>query len=251
MIVGYRYCTFCGKEVPIYHKKRLEYKNIFCNKECEAKYRKSLTELNCECEVCHKLFHKKQSHLDKCKHHYCSVECHAIAKKEYMKNEKNHQYGLKGDKNPTWKTDERISHYGYRLIRVLAHPFKNGDGFVFEHRLIAEKYLLNENNSIEIDGIKYLSKEYHVHHLDFDRLNNDVENLCVVNKTLHSKFHNSLNGFIRRNYKNECLKATDIFTKEELIKLFFEFIEYGKFVSIDTIDNEDFDEAKNYDFYTH
>lgn len=27
-----RKCTFCGKQVDIYHKKRLEAKNTFCSK---------------------------------------------------------------------------------------------------------------------------------------------------------------------------------------------------------------------------
>ena len=59
-----------------------------------------------------------------------------------MLGEGNHQFGLKGELNSSWKSNERISHYGYMLVRCLNHPFKNCDDFVFEHRLIAEKYLL-------------------------------------------------------------------------------------------------------------
>lgn len=106
--------------------------------------------------------------------------------------ENNPNYGNVGSKNPLWQSDEKISPYGYKLIRVIDHPFKNCDGFMFEHRLIAEKYLLNDYNSIEINGNKYLSPEFQVHHLDFNRLNNDVNNLCVIHKTMHAKFHSQV-----------------------------------------------------------
>ena len=224
-IKGYKQCSFCGKNVPIYHKKRLEYKNIFCNKQCEFEYKKSLTELNCECEICHKLFHRKQSQIDKYKHHYCSEKCHALAKMEYMKGENNHQYGLKGQLNSTWKQDERISNYGYRLIRKLDHPFKNSDDMVFEHRLVAEQYLLTDENRIIINGQYYLSDEFHVHHLDFDRLNNNPNNLYVISKYLHMKFHASLRFEAKKINNNNKCKVEEIFTKEELIKKFFEFID--------------------------
>lgn len=48
--------------------------------------------------------------------------------------------------------------------------------------MVAEKYLLTEENSIEINGQKYLSPDYDVHHIDFNRLNNDKNNLYVLKK---------------------------------------------------------------------
>ena len=101
----------------------------------------------------------------------------------------NHQYGLKGDKNSSWKSDDRISVYGYRLVRCLDHPFRNCDGFVFEHRLVAEKYLLNEENSVIIDGKRYLSPDLDVHHKDRNRLNNDPDNLEILTRSDHMKKH--------------------------------------------------------------
>ena len=121
------------------------------------------------------------------------MECNKELRRRRMIGEHNHQYGLKGEKNSSWKSNEKINYYGYRLIRVLDHPFANCNGFVFEHRLVAEKYLLNEENSIEINGKKYLKKEYSVHHKDFNRLNNDVSNLVVLLKSEHSALHNKLN----------------------------------------------------------
>ena len=212
--------------MPIYHKQRMQYKNIFCSKECESQYKKSKN-LNCECEICHIRFHRKQSWIDKNQHQYCSRECQAIANKELMKGEGNHQYGLKGKLNASWKSDEKISYYGYRLIRVLDHPFKNSDDMVFEHRLVAEQFLLTEENQVIIDGHAYLSPEYHVHHLDFDRLNNDISNIYILPKGIHVTFHNHINQIIRNDNTGRIeavINAKNIYSKEELIKMFYDFI---------------------------
>ena len=148
---------------------------------------------NLTCPICGKKFHMKPCHVKKYKNHYCSRECHREAKKEYMSGEKNHQFGIKGKDNASWKSDRKLTTYGYLAVRMPNHPFSPKDGFVFEHRLVAEKYLLTEENSIEIDGKKYLRKEYDVHHIDFDRRNNKVENLLVMTKKEHKILHNKLN----------------------------------------------------------
>ena len=178
-------CDNCGKEFKCQSFRIEKHKHLFCSKKCESEYKKSQSELNRTCIICDKKFHTKPSYEAQC----CSKECDRIARKQKMSGNANHQYGLLGNKNPTWKSDEKISHYGYKLIRTLNHPFKNCDGFVFEHRLIAEKYLLNDENSIVIDGKKYLKKDYTVHHIDFNRLNNDKTNLVVMTKGEHTSLH--------------------------------------------------------------
>lgn len=193
-ILCIRRCANCNKEVEIRHKKRVELENVFCSQDCSNEFKRKNREkneeyFNCICPICDKRFHVRPSQLKKDKNHYCSKECHRLAKMEYMKGEKNHQYGLKGNKNASWKSDKKITNYGYVKIRVLDHPFKDCDGFVFEHRLIAEKYLLNKENCIEINGKRYLKKEYTVHHLDENKLNNSVENLKVMTKKEHCKIH--------------------------------------------------------------
>lgn len=201
----------------------MEYKNIFCSKECEAQFKKS-KEMNCECEICHIKFHRKQSWIDKNKNQYCSQKCKSIADKERMNGENNHQYGLKGKLNSSWKSDERISYYGYRLIRVLDHPFKNSDDMVFEHRLVAEKYLLTNENSIEINGKRYLSEEYVVHHIDFDRLNNDVSNLQVMKGSEHVKLHwqLKLKEELEKYCEENSIKYIDVSNNKNKQRFLFE-----------------------------
>ena len=149
--------------------------------------------LNCECPICGKWFHLKPSAVRKAKNHYCSKKCHYEAKKTYMSGEGNHQFGIKGKENATWKSDKRLSRYGYIQVRVLDHPFRDYEDFVFEHRLVAEQYLLDEKNSVEINGKRYLADGYVVHHKNFHRTDNRVENLAVMTKTEHSKLHTKLN----------------------------------------------------------
>lgn len=217
-------CENCGITFQCTKQRRYKNKHLFCSNKCQGEYIKSQTINNCVCMVCGKEFHAQESQIKKYGAKYCSIECHRIAKKEYMKGENNHQYGLKGDKNSSWKSDTKISYYGYRLVRMLEHPFKNSDDFVFEHRLVAEKYLLTDENKITINGVDYLSSDYHVHHLDFDRLNNSPDNLFVVLQKLHTRFHNLMRMEAKKINNNEKCKVEDLFSKEELKEKFFEFI---------------------------
>lgn len=107
-----------------------------------------------------------------------------------MTGEGNHQYGLTGSKNSSWKSDEKISSYGYRMIRKPDHPFCDTDGFVFEHRLVVEEHWLTPFNSVEINGQLYLPPEYEVHHINGDKLDNSPENLFILTKGFHITIHN-------------------------------------------------------------
>ena len=170
---------------------------------------------NCTCPICGKRFHLKPYTVKKAKKHYCSKACHNKGKSEYFKGENNHQYGLKGNLNATWKSDRKVSRYGYIQVRCLDHPFRDGADFVFEHRLVAEKYLLNDDNSVIIDGKRYLSPEYIVHHINHNRQDNRVKNLEVMTKSEHSRLHTKENPmpkdaktgrFVKRRRKM-CLRV--------------------------------------------
>ena len=67
---------------------------------------------------------------------------------------------------------------GYRMIRVEGHPNSNVDGYIGEHRYIAEQAM----------G-KYLEIGEQVHHINVDKSDNRVENLAVLTKDEHSRVH--------------------------------------------------------------
>lgn len=148
-------------------------------------------------------------------------------KEIYMKGEGNHQYGLKGSLNDSWKSDTKITRYGYRSVRCLNHPFVDKTGFVLEHRLVAEKYLLNDKNSINIDGKLYLSENFHIHHINFNRLDNNVDNLYVLPKGIHIKFHDSLYDLIRNDFGRiiKHIPKYDLSNSILMRDLFYKFME--------------------------
>ena len=181
-------CEWCGEHF-MGNPSRGKAKHICCSIECQSALKKSQG-LNYTCPVCSKKFHIKPSRITG--NNCCSRECRAKLASVLMKGKGNHQYGLKGKDNSSWKSDERISCYGYKLIRVLDHPFRNSPDFVLEHRLVAEKYLLNEHNSIEINCKKYLHPKLDVHHIDGNKLNNDPKNLVILTKSSHMRLHSLL-----------------------------------------------------------
>lgn len=189
-------CDNCGKEIKRPPSMISKNFNVCC-KWCEVEYRKTKLHktdewLNCTCPICKTRFHRKQYAINKTKNLCCSKECSIELRKITCSGENNHQYGLKGRLNASWKSDIRITKFGYITERHLDHPFATKEGFVLQHRIIAEKYLLNDENSVSINGKRYLKEDYVVHHIDFDRQNNRVENLMVMSKEDHRKLHGKL-----------------------------------------------------------
>lgn len=93
--VGIRKCANCGKDIEIYHRKRMEYKHVYCCKECEFEYKKKVREsdpnyFNVHCVICGKPMHLKPYRANKCKEHYCSPECEREYRRRIMSGENNH-----------------------------------------------------------------------------------------------------------------------------------------------------------------
>lgn len=157
------------------------------------------TWLNMTCPICGKKFHLKPYLVKRDKNHYCSRKCHFQAKREYMSGTSNHQYGIRGKDNATWNGGRMMSRYGYWQVQCIGHPFGVGrSDYVLEHRLVAEKYLLTDENSVAIDGKRYLSPDYIVHHKNGIRTDNRPENLEVMQKGQHTKMHNIQNNKVRK-----------------------------------------------------
>src|SRR3990167_8817691 len=86
---------------------------------------------------------------------------------------------LSGNKNPAWRGGI-IKHYlGYIYIYKPIHQFSDHHGYIFEHRLVVEKYL----------G-RYLKPEETVHHVNEIKDDNRPENIIVFSsKSAHIRFH--------------------------------------------------------------
>ena len=108
------------------------------------------------CPVCGKVFYQFPSRYRqgvRC----CSRKCSGISRR--------------GDKNHNYKGGVTVNHWGYRLINV--------DGKrVYEHVYIMEQHI----------GRK-LNKGEEVHHINYNKLDNRLENLQLVTIIEHKKLH--------------------------------------------------------------
>jgi len=98
-------------------------------------------------------------------------------------------YGIqrrsRNEKSSCFTGGRNICSNGYVEIIVPGHPATNTKGYVYEHRVVAEKKL----------G-RYLLPGEVVHHIDGNKTNNAPENLIVLSNEDHSKLHALLkNGF--------------------------------------------------------
>lgn len=78
----------------------------------------------------------------------------------------------------SWKGGRRICFSGYVEIHRPEHHRARGNGYVFEHILVAEEKL---GRKIKIDEC--------VHHLDGNKQNNYPDNLKVMKRDKHTKQH--------------------------------------------------------------
>jgi hypothetical protein len=83
-----------------------------------------------------------------------------------------------------WNGGKRNHTSGYIQILSPNHPFKDSNGYVFEHRLVIEKRI----------G-RYLKKTESVHHINGIKDDNRDKNLRLFkNESEHHKFHWNLQG---------------------------------------------------------
>ena len=186
-------CKYCGNEILNYNTKL----GMYCSNLCSTEYRKWNYEPNHKCSECGKYFYVKPSHIKRFKNISCSKECDKKYRSKIMSNTGNHQYGLKGFENAS-NVGYRTIHSGYYYVLEPSHPFSDKCGRIREHRFLAEKYLMNENQAVFIDGTMYLDRKLEVHHKDFNKLNNNIDNLEILTKSEHIRLHNIL-----RNRKGE------------------------------------------------
>lgn len=92
-----------------------------------------------------------------------------------------------GPKNGIWKGGRSVASNGYVLIRLPEHPDADCRGYVYEHRLVAERKI----------GRRLRPGEQ-VHHVDCDKQNNVPENLEVVPSLRHHRFLHRTTGQAKR-----------------------------------------------------
>lgn len=157
----------------------------------------SRKEPNTVCSCCGTPMYIKPSALKKAKTHTCSRECHIDMCKKRMTGKNNHQYGLRGHLNASFKGDilqKKNNRQIDTVVYMPHHPFANKSGRVKIHRLLVEANHERYRHEyfIEIDGSYYLKKHLVVHHIDGNHYNNDISNLDVMTVAEHRRVHNMM-----------------------------------------------------------
>lgn len=110
--------------------------------------------------------------------------------------------GLKGwnagNKHYHWQGGKRITNQGYIEIKSPEHPFRNKQGYVPKHRLVAEKQL----------G-RFLTKDEVIHHINENPKDNRISNLYLFGKRWqHCVYHRFVKrGKVKRISHSNIIKS--------------------------------------------
>lgn len=112
----------------------------------------------------------------------------------------------KGEQNSNWKGGKILVNYktpdghrffsdrdenkGYWMVKLPNHPNAGKNGYVFEHIVIALDAVCREK----------LEPNECVHHIDFNRKNNNPSNLVICTKDKHREYHGKLESLIGELY---------------------------------------------------
>jgi hypothetical protein len=196
-------CKICGATfvVPHWRADTAKYCSVICqNKSLRGKQ-------NVVCTNCGKSFHMKpyqQKRTGRNMGYFCSKKCFYEYKKVWFVGENNHQYGLKGDLNASFKgnmLDAKNNHLMEVEVYASHRVDANKCGRVVLHRLLVEKNWKHFGADFfdVIAGQHVLKKGLQVHHIDGNHSNNSLDNLMIVTKAEHRKLHNAAYYMLRSN----------------------------------------------------
>lgn len=92
----------------------------------------------------------------------------------------NRSESRKGEKCPNWKGGVMVTPKGYRQVLKPEHPRADKRGYVMEHILVWE----------EATGVS-IPENCCIHHLNGDKKDNRIENLCMMLHRAHTVYHHT------------------------------------------------------------
>lgn len=113
-----------------------------------------------ECTVCNKSYEVFPSRSESV---VCSNKCGRVITAEKLSANEGHI---------------RKTSKGYLQIKVSDHPYCDSKGYVMYHRYLMELHLGH-----------FITPEFDVHHKDENTTNNDLDNLEVMTRSDHMRYH--------------------------------------------------------------
>lgn len=86
----------------------------------------------------------------------------------------------KGEKASNWNGGTKTTRHGYRQILCPDHPRSDSNGYVMEHILIWEK---ETGVPVPVNCC--------IHHLNGNKSDNRIQNLCMMQHAAHTVFHHT------------------------------------------------------------
>ena len=168
-------CLTCGKTFSSYNPNP-----VFCSKECKNKSQQD--PLNNKSSEIIELYLSGNT-LDEiaCQFNTTEKVVTNILKRNNIPRRKAVKRNQFGENNRMWKGGRTKNKSGYILITMPDHPNASKKGLVMEHRLVMESHI----------G-RYLNKDEAVHHKNFIKDDNRIENLQLMTHSEHKSLHNKL-----------------------------------------------------------
>ena len=168
-------CKICKKEFEIVPSNK---DAKCCSRKCDAKYRKELYKgennpswkkpITKKCKWCKKEF---KIHRYEQKRKFCSHKCYA----------KWHGVWQRGKNNPFWANGKSFEPYGLEFNNKLKEQIRQRDNYICQECKYPQEKL----------GYKL-----HIHHIDYNKQNNNPYNLISLCRNCHSQTHFNRNDWI-------------------------------------------------------
>jgi len=163
-------CANCGIEITIAKSRANLYGHKFCGPECRSEWLSSRYQGNNNprwkpkveafCATCNKKLEVYPCHSKQ--NNFCDAICSKLWK----------SVKFSGNGNPNWNDGSSYAPYGLEFNSALRNAVRERDGFC-----------------CQLCGSKEDDMAHSIHHIDYDKLNNDISNLITLcNKNgCHSK----------------------------------------------------------------